>query len=1168
MRFSSYVVISVCLMLAGCQTSGQKDGIPNILPLSAHKYYRSYQASRDLKAYVISRNTSSTEHVWNSWCSGDTSAIDALECAIDKCIQNKNNSQHAAHYTLDCEPFALGNTVVYGKSREEIAALAGRYEIRHEEILAARDNVSGTSEVKTLSVQEAMNVDVAFEKTDFVPPPRSIKDISAILDEQKLVDPQFTADLIEKAGAVAPKGASDYDLVKFFEERMVAGFTLGHMFKASEDAKSALKHFERIPADQNNGLPAGRVYKWNAKMELYFGNYKRAVEMLETQRGQLKMKNGVRVSLIDQMIDVQAQSGDLEGALATQEFSQKALAKWRRSDSAKNKLQAKRYEARWQASVLEMQGRWSEAEPYHRTQIEQHRLLDQVRTNPPHFLYEPYRGLVKNLRRQGRLLEAEVEARNALIGMLGIAGKFNIITVSFVDLLAQVLDAEGRHQDAVNLFRSGLGIVGELKVSEGTVFTQRMRFELGQALASMNDWSGAMAEFDLIKSALKATPDIFDLVVGRRVSLPLTLIMNDRTDEALTILEKSYAENKELLGVDHFETANTGGILGMAYAAIGRKVDALKAFQTSLPNLILESHQTDRQGSSGTVREKRLRMMLEAYLDLLIDVRGTALVRQAGISVGDESFRIADVIRGRSVQAALSASGARAAANSKELADVIRQLQDVERHFSVVSESLGNVLSVPTDQQDPKIVKSLRAKSAQLQAARRTLRAEISTKFPDYANLINPKPLTVNEVRTHLRANEVLISMFSSENKTYVWAMPKQGKVGFHVADLGRQDLSKRVTALRSALDPGAIASLGDIPDFDVVGAYDLYAKLLKPLESSWKKHPSLLIVADGALGQLPFSLLPGKSVRLQKDREVLFGRYKSVPWLSRSHSITMLPSVTSLKTLRKPRLASGPRRPFVGFGDPFFSKPQQMAALRTQNNLEIAALRSKPQTRSADNVTIENLPRLADTRAEIVRTAQALEADPARDIYLGEKASEDVVKTMDLTPYKIISFATHGLVPGDLNGLSQPALALSARSVTGGKEDGLLTMGEILGLRLNADWAVLSACNTASADGRGVEAVSGLGRAFFYAGARALLVSSWPVHSGATTQLMTTLFSLQAKNPTLSRSEALRQTRHHMIDKGVSRVDGKVAFSYAHPIFWAPFIIVGDGGGAKSVGN
>ena len=159
-------------------------------------------------------------------------------------------------------------------------------------------------------------------------------------------------------------------------------------------------------------------------------------------------------------------------------------------------------------------------------------------------------------------------------------------------------------------------------------------------------------------------------------------------------------------------------------------------------------------------------------------------------------------------------------------------------------------------------------------------------------------------------------------------------------------------------------------------------------------------------------------------------------------------------------------------------------------------------------------------------------------------------------------------MVPGELNGLTQPALALSAPEVAGVEGDGLLTMGEILGLRLDADWVVLSACNTAAADGAGAEAVSGLGRAFFYAGARSLLVSNWPVETTSAKTLTTDIFRRQADDPSLSRAEALRQAMVALIDgPGFVDGEGQTVFSYAHPIFWAPFTLVGDGGSSRRTG-
>jgi CHAT domain-containing protein len=110
--------------------------------------------------------------------------------------------------------------------------------------------------------------------------------------------------------------------------------------------------------------------------------------------------------------------------------------------------------------------------------------------------------------------------------------------------------------------------------------------------------------------------------------------------------------------------------------------------------------------------------------------------------------------------------------------------------------------------------------------------------------------------------------------------------------------------------------------------------------------------------------------------------------------------------------------------------------------------------------------------------------------------------------------------------------------------------MSEVLGLKLNADWVVLSACNTASGDGKNEEAVSGLGRAFFFAGSRRLLVSYWPVETVSARLLTTELFKRQTLQAEESKAEALR---HSMLQLMASSKE------YSHPAFWAPFGLVGD---------
>ena len=204
----------------------------------------------------------------------------------------------------------------------------------------------------------------------------------------------------------------------------------------------------------------------------------------------------------------------------------------------------------------------------------------------------------------------------------------------------------------------------------------------------------------------------------------------------------------------------------------------------------------------------------------------------------------------------------------------------------------------------------------------------------------------------------------------------------------------------------------------------------------------------------------------------------------------------------------------------------------------------------------------MPDTADELIAIAKALGLDPDKVLHLGKAANELAVATADLSHYRIIDFATHGLVPGDLNGLTQPALALTSPAVAGVSGDGLLTMEEILALKLDADWVVLSACNTGAGAGAGAEAASGLGQAFFYAGTRAILVTNWSVHSQSARELVTDLFRRQAADARLSRGEALRQAMMALLDgKGFTDNNGKTVFTYGHPLFWAPYTIIGDGG-------
>ena len=514
----------------------------------------------------------------------------------------------------------------------------------------------------------------------------------------------------------------------------------------------------------------------------------------------------------------------------------------------------------------------------------------------------------------------------------------------------------------------------------------------------------------------------------------------------------------------------------------------------------------------------------------------------------------------------------------------MRSEQDAQKQAAALYGLLGNARSVPTDRQNQAAIQSLQTRIDQLRSARAALAQEIEARFPEYAELINPKPATVEDARSILRPGKALIATYVGRERTFTWAVPQSGPVAFAAAPIGRGELADRIAELRAALEPNAQV-LGDIPEFDIAKAYGLYGALLEPVEAGWKGARSLLVVAHGPLGYLPLSVLPTEPAKLGDEDEPLFANYRSVPWLARSHGVTVLPSVASLRALRSLPVGVATRKAFVGFGDPLFSREQVGAAARRQTGVtKVAAIRGRrvetrslpvrlraaPDTEELDSAELPRLPRLPETADEIRSMAVALNADLTKDVFLGRRANEQAVRSLNLSGYKVLAFATHGLVPGDLDGLSQPALALTAPQVAGVEGDGLLTMGEILGLKLDADWVVLSACNTGSGQGAGAEAVSGLGRAFFYAGTRALLVSNWPVETTSAKALTTDLFRRQAADPSVSRAEALQRAMLALIDEGgaTDPETGKVVFSYAHPIFWAPFSLIGDGGGARSSGS
>jgi CHAT domain-containing protein len=208
-----------------------------------------------------------------------------------------------------------------------------------------------------------------------------------------------------------------------------------------------------------------------------------------------------------------------------------------------------------------------------------------------------------------------------------------------------------------------------------------------------------------------------------------------------------------------------------------------------------------------------------------------------------------------------------------------------------------------------------------------------------------------------------------------------------------------------------------------------------------------------------------------------------------------------------------------------------------------------------ADAGEIRSQAPLPETADELCAVARDLRVSDI-DIRLGNGATEGEIKRLseagELAKYRIVHFATHGALAGQVGGNSEPGLILTPPQTATERDDGYLSASEITTLKLDADWVILSACNTAAGSAEGAEALSGLARAFFYAGARALLVSHWAVASDATVKLITGSVERMAPDKRIGRAEAMRQSMLALIDRGVDYE--------THPAFWAPFVVVGEG--------
>jgi len=735
---------------------------------------------------------------------------------------------------------------------------------------------------------------------------------------------------------------------------------------------------------------------------------------------------------------------------------------------------------------------------------------------------------------QGRPVEAELVLRRSLKRVGFDAAGINARLRGMVNL-GRVYYQQGRYEDAATMIKAAIGGYRFYRDKCSLLDLNIAYQNLARVLIAQDQPAAALEQFEQIRQNLRHTPRIFEVRFAGDPDWAYALLANRQYRAAETKLAKSLKATAGQFGSSHHKTAEVRGLLAVAQFRLSKLDQAGRNFKQALPILVAYQRESAGQSNTRVAFNRRLARIAEAYLAYIYTTRG------GGEQAAATTFPLADTIRGQAVQQAVIASSLRVAARDDRLAGLVRRVQDADKKITALSAVLLNAKS-QTDG-GGKRAESLDAEIQQLKAARGVLLDEIEKGFPAYAELTRPRPKKLAEIKAVLKPDEALLAFYIGHENSFVWSVAGQGPSGFAMLKLSSTDISQRVQSIRKSLTPKG-RQLSDLPRFDLPAARQLYQGLLVPVHSAWKDAKNLIIVPHGPLGHLPFGLLvTANNIRKSTGQVPLTG-YRKVPWLIRDYSINVLPSSGSLLTMRQLPESDPKRRSFAGFGDPIFNQHQAAALAENRAHAGKISTRAIRITKEASldqgqltSDTLEMLKPLPDTREEVLSIARALNADMVQDVFLGQSASEMAVKKTDLSDRRVLVFATHGLVPGDLDGLRQPALALSSPTVTGDSDnDGILTMDEIMGLRFNADWVVLSACNTAAGQGAGSEAVSGLGQAFFYAGTRALLVSNWPVESASAKLLTTELFRQQEADPTLSRAVALQKSVLNLLDKGVYR--------------------------------
>jgi CHAT domain-containing protein len=404
-------------------------------------------------------------------------------------------------------------------------------------------------------------------------------------------------------------------------------------------------------------------------------------------------------------------------------------------------------------------------------------------------------------------------------------------------------------------------------------------------------------------------------------------------------------------------------------------------------------------------------------------------------------------------------------------------------------------------------------------------------------------PVSLATIQSHLKEGEALVVALPGDYEGHVWFVSKD-RVASATMEMRSIDMMRALFRLHPQLDPEYFSS-GSIPKFDFELSHRIYRSVFGGLEKELKNTRHIYFVPFGYLSQIAPQVLVRE---VPDERKTEKEKLRTAGWLARDFSFSVLPSIQSFHLIRTAPQAKRAAKAYLGVANPVLEGRGPEVVDADGRVADFAAAKPLYRSGAVDVAAVRELEPLPDTEDEVRSVGRGFGA-PNADYLIGGDANETRLKALKLDQYRVLHFATHGLMKGQLGTLDEPALVLTPPEEARDDTDGLLHATEIAALDLNADWVVLSACNTAASSDVLADPFSGLASAFFIAGARTLMVSHWAVISQAAVELTTGTFRRLRETPGLGRSEALRRAMVEAIEAG------------RHPSYWAPFVVVGDGG-------